>query len=152
MRRKDKEINDEEEIEQILEKSLVCRIALGDDGRPYLVPMNFGYKDQCLYLHSASEGRKIEILKRNNRICFQMDCGVELVKADQPCRWGMKYSSVIGSGKARFIVDYHEKIRALDVIMQKYDTDQIFQYDEQIVRDLTVLQVEISELTSKMSR
>lgn len=152
MRRKDKEIDNKEKIEQILEKSAVCRIALCDQGRPYLVPMNFGYQNHCLYLHSASEGRKVEILRRNNSICFQMDCGVELVKADQPCKWGMKYSSVIGSGKARFIEDYQEKIMALDVIMQKYDPGRIFHYDEQIVRDLTVLKVEISELTGKMSR
>lgn len=66
MRRKDKEINDEKKIEQILKKSAICRIALCDQGRPYLVPMNFGYKKNCLYPQSASEGRKIGILRSKN--------------------------------------------------------------------------------------
>ncbi|MCE5213461.1 MAG: pyridoxamine 5'-phosphate oxidase family protein [Methanobacterium sp.] len=151
MRRKDKEIIDEKVIKQILEKSLICRIALCDRGRPYLVPMNFGFKNNRLYLHSASEGRKIEILRRNNNVCFEMDSGIKVVKAEKPCQWGMKYSSIIGTGKARFIEDFQKKIEAINIIMQKYAPNRIFRYDDEMVKDVCILIVEIDELTGKMS-
>lgn len=69
MRRTDKEILDQALLEKILIEELVCRIALNDNGKPYLVPMIFGYQDHCLFLHSATAGRKIDILKKNNEIC-----------------------------------------------------------------------------------
>ena len=72
MRRSDKEINDPKTILRIIEEAEVCRIALSDGEKPYIVPMNFGYKDNSLYLHSASEGEKIDILKSNNNICFHV--------------------------------------------------------------------------------
>lgn len=80
-----------------------------------------------------------------------MEYGTELVKAKKPCQWGMKYYSIIGSGKARFIEDYKEKIKALDIIMQKYTPDQIFKYDDQMVEAVSIIIIEIDELTGKKS-
>lgn len=151
MRRSDKEIKDEKILKIILEKALICRIALCDDGEPYIIPMNFGFKDNYIYLHSASEGRKIELLRRNNGVCFEMEYKTELLKDKKPCQWGMKYYSIIGWGKAKFIEDFNEKIKALDIIMDKYAPNQIFQYDDQMVKILSILKVEINELTGKMS-
>ncbi len=59
MRRKDKEIKDEKEIESVISKCDVCRIALCENNSPYVVPVCFGYRDNCLYFHSASYGKKI---------------------------------------------------------------------------------------------
>ncbi len=123
MRRKDKEIEDKKEIESIISKSDVCRIALSENNSPYLVPMCFGYRDNCLYFHSASDGKKIDIIKKNNRVCFEFDTHEGLIKSENPCDWDMKYHSVVGSGKAFFIEDPDEKTRALNIIEEHYSGD-----------------------------
>lgn len=153
MRRSDKEIKDKNCIEGILKKALVCRIAICDNETPYIVPMNFGFKDNCLYLHSASEGLKIDMIRKNNRICFEADIETEILTADNACNWGMKYYSVIGFGKAHFIEENNEKRNALDVIMQKYSSkpDETFEYSKSSLDKIIVINVEIESLTGKKS-
>ncbi|MGI6464195.1 pyridoxamine 5'-phosphate oxidase family protein [Methanobacterium sp.] len=97
-RRSDKEIKDPEIIQEILNQSPACRIALCDNGKPYIVPMKFAYHDHSLYLHSAINGRKIDILRKNNNICSKWNTEIGLVQSETPCDWGMNYMSVIGSG------------------------------------------------------
>lgn len=72
---------------------------------PYIVPVCFGYKDNCQYFHSAADGKKIDMIKKNNRVCFEFDTREGLIKSENPCDWDMKYHSVVGSGKAFFIED-----------------------------------------------
>jgi len=120
MRRKDKEIKDIMEIESIIEKSNVCRIALSENHSPYIIPVCFGYKDNCLYFHSANAGKKIDIIKKNNNICFEFDDYRGLLISENPCDWDIKYLSVIGYGKASFIHDFDEKIKALSIIIEHY--------------------------------
>jgi len=153
MRRSDKEINDSTTIQWILERAKVCRIALCHDNKPYIVPMNFGFKDNYLYLHSASEGQKIDILNKNNNICFEVDIKNELVKSDTACNWVMKYYSVIGHGKAQFIKDIEGKKEALNIIMQKYDpkNSKSYEYTENALNKTSVIKGEILELTGKKS-
>ena len=153
MRRSDKEIKDKKCIEWILKKATVCRIALCNNNNPYIVPMNFGFKDNCLYLHSASEGQKIDIININNNICFEVDLETEIVTADNACSWGMKYYSIIGFGKAHFIKDNGEKEDALNIIMQKYShkSDKSFEYLKPALDKTTVIKVEIESLTGKKS-
>lgn len=109
MRRREKEIKDIETIKSILQEAQVCRLALSNNNIPYIIPMNFGFKDNILYLHSAKEGSKIEILKKNNNICFEVDIKNELIKSKTPCDWSMKYYSVIGMGKVYFVNDFEGK-------------------------------------------
>lgn len=149
MRRSDKQIKDRKIIEQIFGEAMVCRLALCDDGKPYIIPLNFGFENNHLYFHSASQGRKIEILKKNNNTCFEIDTKTELLKADEPCKWGMKYHSIIGFGKITFLENFKDKIKALNIIMDKYAPKQVFQYDESIVESLTIMELEISDLTGK---
>lgn len=151
MRRSDKEIKDPEVIQEIIREADVCRIALIDGNEPYVVPMNFGYKDNILYLHSASEGRKIEILKQNNHICFQMDIKTELVASESPCKWGMKYLSLIGQGQAYLLNNIHEKKDALDVIMGKYSPEATFEYSNDAINKVVVIKVNIDSITGKKS-
>lgn len=157
MRRSDKEIKDPEILREILNQSEVCRIALCDGEKPYLVPMNFAYSENRLYLHSATSGRKINILKENNNICFQMDIKTQMVRSENPCNWGMKYLSVIGSGKAHLIDDILGKKEALDIIMAKYSQksiesdEQLFEYSEQSLNNVLVIRVEVEEITGKKS-
>jgi nitroimidazol reductase NimA-like FMN-containing flavoprotein (pyridoxamine 5'-phosphate oxidase superfamily) len=150
MRRKEKEITEKSEIESIMHKSLVCRLGLADNGTPYIVPLCFGYKDNCLYFHSAREGRKIDLLRRNNAVCFEFDSDLEIQAAKAACDWGMKYRSVIGYGRASFIDDRDAKRKALDVIMTQY-SDGVFEYSEKAFEKMLVIKVEIESMTGKKS-
>ncbi|MDO5835787.1 MAG: pyridoxamine 5'-phosphate oxidase family protein [Methanobacterium sp.] len=150
MRRSDKEINSQRLILKILEEAEVCRIALCEHGKPYIVPMNFGFVDKTLYLHSATSGRKIEIIAKNNNVCFQMDIKTQLVTAENPCNWGMRYLSVIGSGQAQLINDQQDKMEALDIIMSKY-SEKSFEYSPEALDSIMVIKVEIEEITGKKS-
>ena len=153
MRRNDKEIKDKKCMEQILKKATVCRIALCDKNKPYIVPMNFGFNDKFIYLHSAHEGRKIDLIRKNNNICFETDIVTEVISSDNACSWGMKYYSVIGSGKAHFIEDSNEKVNALDTIMQKYshNSHKSFEYSKEALDKTAVIKVEVESLTGKKS-
>ncbi len=150
MRRKEKEIKDKAEIESIIRNSLVCRLGMADNGTPYIVPLCFGYKDNCLYFHSAREGRKIEMLKRNNAVCFEFDGNLEVEAGKAACDWGMQYRSVIGYGRASFVEDPEEQRMALDAIMAQY-ADGAFEYSEKALGKVLVIKVEIESMTGKKS-
>lgn len=117
MRRKDREVRDIKEIINILEKCKTAHVAMIDNGMPYVVPLSYGYVlengELTLYFHSAKEGRKIDILKENNKVCFDISCEGEPLHAETPCNSGYYYSSIIGNGQAEFIEDIEESCKAL---------------------------------------
>lgn len=151
MRRKDKEIKDKKEIELIINKANVCRIALSDNNIPYIVPVNFGYKDNSLYIHSATEGKKIEIIKKNNNVCFEIDIVHEILQGKLACHTTMKYYSVIGYGKAYLIDDSEEKIKALNIIIEHYLPEIPHEYSEKFLKKLLIIKVKIDYMTGKKS-
>lgn len=151
MRRKEKEITDMAIITKILNEAQTIRLAMCDEGEPYLVAMNFAYEDGCLLMHSAKEGRKIDVLKKNNRVAFQMDTGVELMLDAQACRCGTKYLSVFGTGRAFFIDEKALKIKALDAIMTKHAGKISFQYPSDLLDRTLVIKVEVDSMTGKKS-
>jgi nitroimidazol reductase NimA-like FMN-containing flavoprotein (pyridoxamine 5'-phosphate oxidase superfamily) len=114
------------------------------------VPLCFGYEEVFLYFHAAHEGKKIEIIKKNNCVCFEFDANAELVEEQQACDWGMKYQSVIGFGTAVFIDDVEEKRRALDIIMRQY-SNRSFSFPEHALAGTTVIRVAIESMTGKQS-
>jgi len=148
MRRKDQEINDIGAIEDIIRKGQVCRLALSENERPYIVPLCFGYKDNNLYFHTALEGKKIDILRKNNNVCFEIDIDQELVKGKKACNCSMKYRSVIGFGKAELIEDIDSKRKAFNIIMQNY-LEGFFKYPEESIQNTVIIKVEIESMTGK---
>ena len=150
MRRKDKEINDIALIEDIIFKARVCRLALYENAQPYIVPLCFGYKDNILYFHSAPEGKKLDILRNNNKVCFEFDTDHELVMGEKACGCSMKYRSVIGFGKAKFVEDIESKRRALDIIMHHY-SDGSFEYPRESIQKTVIITVEVETMTGKKS-
>ena len=152
MRRSEKEVKDIVEIEEVLGRAMICRLGLCIDNIPYVVPMNFAYMNNCLYLHSAKEGKKIDIIRQNPNVCFEVEEDTELVKGGAvACRWGMKFKSVIGFGTASLIEDKAEKKKALDLIMQQYSDEKNFKYKDEQVDAVTVLQIRITEMSCKKS-
>ncbi len=150
MRRKEKEIIDIKEIEKFLHQSNVCRLAMVDGDKPYMVPMNFGYQDGYLFFHSAKQGRKIDLLQKNPNVCFEFDQLIKFKKAKIACDWGVEYKSVIGSGRARLLENLEEKIDALNIIMSQY-SDRTFEYPEEMLEKTAVIKVQIDSMTGKQS-
>jgi len=150
MRRKEKEIKGTADIEQILNRAFVCRLGLCDNGRPYVVPLCFGYEDNALYIHCAKEGKKLDIIRENNNVCFEVDIDSQVIKAAQACRFGVRYKSVIGFGRARLIEDAELKRRGLDAIMQRFSKGP-FEYSQEDLEKTMVVKVEIESMTGKIS-
>jgi len=150
MRRKEQEITDKAAIESIIAKSTVCRLALSEDSRPYIVPLCFGYEDNALYFHTAGKGKKINILKKNNKVCFEFDCDHELVTDETACKWSMKYRSVVGFGKASLLEDLESKHKALDSIMQHYG-GRPSGYSKAAMDKTLIIKVEIESMAGKYS-
>ena len=151
MRRKDREIRDRDAIDAIIRRCRVCRLGMCDNGQPYVVPMSFGYDGQCVYLHAATDGRKLDILRRNSRVCFEFDILDEVIPADAACNWGMRYESVIGFGVAEIVTESGARRVALDHIMGQYSSDA-WTYDEQQLAGTLVIRISIEEVTGKARR
>ena len=150
MRREEKEIQDPSRVEKILKQAQICRLAMVDKDVPYVVPLNFGYRDGALYFHSAKKGRKIDLIHHNPNVCFEVDELIRLKKAKQACDWGVDYQSVIGTGRAVFLEDVQEKKKALDVIMAQY-SGRPFDYPVKMLEKTAVIKVLISQMTGKQS-
>jgi hypothetical protein len=150
MRRADKEITSKTEIEGILERGRVCHLGLCDNGSPYVVPVNYGYSDGCLYIHSAVSGRKIEILRGNNLISFNIYVDESIRESAAACNWTMKYCSVMGAGKAHILEGRDEKIEALRLIMRHYSAGE-YQFDPAAVDKVLIIKIVIDDLTGKKS-
>ncbi len=141
----------QEEMERIIHKCDVCYIGMIDkNNEPYVLPFNFGYKDNAIYLHSAKAGKKIDILKNNNKVCvaFSTDHALKWVNEEVACSWGMKYRSVLAYGKVHFIDDYDERVEALNVIMSNY-SDQKFEYSKPAVIDVQPYKVVIEQMDGR---
>ncbi len=151
MRRSDRAITDPQELESVLREGAVCRMGLCDEGKPYVVPMNYGYRDGSVFLHSAAEGRKIDILRRNPSVCLEFEKDVELVPAEAACSFSMKYRSVIASGKAVFLEGTEEKSFGLNAIMLQY-TSREFVFPPQALEKIVVLRVDLEECSGKHNR
>ena len=150
MRRNDKQINDIAVVHDILSRGMFCRLGLCEGDMPYVVPACFGYEDNALYFHCAKEGKKLDILRKNNNVCFEVEVDCKIVEADQACDWGMGYKSVIGFGKAVFVEDVELKRKGLDVIMRHYSGGS-FEYSVDAVENTVVIKVEIESMTGKQS-
>jgi len=150
MRRKEKEIVDTKVIDEIIDSAQVCRLGLSDGNVPYIVPLCFGYKDRILYFHSAADGKKVETIKKNPNVCFEFEHNIEVLQAEELCKWGMKYQSIIGYGKAVFIESLEEKKEALNIIMNQY-TEGCFSFQDSHIQNTIVFKVIIDTMTGKQS-
>ena len=150
MRREEKEITDIAEIEKVIKKATCCRIGLVDEDEPYVVPVCFGYERNAIYFHGALEGRKAELIKKNNKVCFEIDTDVAVVKSEKPCGWTMKYKSVIGVGRASILENDEEKAQALKLIMKQCSEGE-FSFSNSAPDSVLVVKVNIESITGKQS-
>lgn len=155
MRKKDREITRKEDFLRILEACDSCRVAFCYNNIPYIVPMNYGYtyeEDQLiLYFHSGLSGKKLEMIKENSQVCFQMDCSHELIHDEIPCRYTMKFESMVGQGKMFILTEEDEKVEALQHIMRKYAPHKRFEFEAKHARVILGLKLVVEEMTGRRS-
>ena len=154
MRRSDREITDFSDILAIINSCKVIRLAMVDHGKPYLVPLNFGViaSDETLtfYCHSALEGRKIDILRENPEVFFELDTAHQLVLSDDPCHSGFRYASVMGDGVAEFLSG-EEKLLALSALMRQQAGREIVFTEEQ-AQMVAVFAIRVKSVTAKQRK
>lgn len=149
MHRSNNEITDKRIIEEILAGSDICRIAIMDAEYPYIVPFNYGYSDNALYFHSATKGKKLDLLRRNNKVCFEITYSSEIVKGEISCDWSTKYRSVIGYGTIEIISDLQEMEKGLDIIMNHYGKTENNTYNAKSIKKMFILKLSIESMTGK---
>ncbi|KAJ5078475.1 cytoplasmic protein-related [Anaeramoeba ignava] len=153
LRKKQKEMKDRKEIEEVIEKSKVCRLGLSVENKPYVVPMSFGYANNTLYFHSNPKGKKMEYLKKNSYVCFEFDSNVKIVEETLPCHWTCHFESVIGYGHVSFVEDVDEKKKAMDIIMKQYGWESKSNlYDPQSFKVAKVFKLKIDSITGKKNK
>ena len=150
MRRKDREIWDLDQLEDILKECDAVRIAAQDEAGLFIVPMNFGYQDGVIYLHSGSTGSSIDMLAKNNRVCITFSVDHELVfqHPKVACSYRMRAKSVICRGRVNFIEDLEEKREALNILMRHYSSRE-FVYSDPAVRNVKIWEIPIENVTAK---
>jgi nitroimidazol reductase NimA-like FMN-containing flavoprotein (pyridoxamine 5'-phosphate oxidase superfamily) len=151
MRRLDKEIKDEAVIREILEKSDLCRLGFVDNDEAYIVPVNYACEGITIYFHSAPAGRKIELMKKNNRVSFEIEHTAEIITGELPCSFTSRYRSVMGRGILSIENDPALKKQAMDLIMQKYGAEIELNYDEKVFSRMIIIKLQIQSLTGKQS-
>lgn len=152
MRRKDRAVDLKEDIERIIEKAEVLRIAFSTNQQPYIVPVNFGYHENAFYFHCAKVGKKLDLIKTNPKVAFELEGHVELIKGDVPCKFTMAYESVLGSGTASIIDNNQEKIAGLNYIMKQYSDQIVLKYNKDLVERIVIVKIDVNEMTGKKSK
>ncbi len=151
MRRKDREITDFHEIIEIIKKCDVCRIALNDEEFPYIVPMNFGLdvegEQVYFYFHAAMEGKKLELIEKDNRATFEMDCDHKFILYEERMSCTMGYASVIGHGYIENVAD-EDKYEALKILMRQYHAED-FKFNTDMMKVTKVLRMRVTDMVGK---
>ena len=155
MRRKDREITDRSEIDVLLLRAKVCRVAFAVNEEPYIVPLSHGYNAEAgaLFFHTAKEGKKIECIETNPRVCFEVEGNVEVKEGDERgCSWGVRYESVIGFGTFVELLTSEEKTDALRFTMrQQANQDADWTFAQKMVDATRVWRLDIESMTGKRS-
>ncbi len=150
--RRELEVTDIAEIKEILDKSMIVHIGMIDGDEPYVVPMNYGYTLEdgvlCLYLHGATMGRKTEIMKKNPKVFFEMECDITPFEGKVACQYGTAYASVMGLGRAEILEDIEEQKAGLSQFM-KTQTGKDFVFEDRMMTMVNVIKITATEFTAK---
>ena len=150
--KRERQVTDPAQIRHILDTGKVLHLGLAVNDEPYVVPMNYGYvmeEDRLvLYLHSALQGKKLDMIRKNPRVFFEIDCDLMPFEGRVPCQYGLVYSSIMGHGTATIVEDVEEKKQAMKVLM-KTQTGKDFSFEDRLVSIVAVIRIDVSEYTAK---
>lgn len=144
-------LEDQTDIDEIIKGCRTCFLGLcGENNQPYVVPMNFGYADGVIYLHSGPEGRKWDLMTKNPKACVTFCLGDELAYQDEhvACSWRMKSKSVIAEGRLEFIDDFDQKLEVMHILMGQY-SDKKFKFNAPAIQNVGVFKLNIEKIQGK---
>ena len=152
MTKREQQVTDPAQIAHILDTGKVLHLGLAVDNEPYVVPMNYGYTLEegrlVLYLHSALQGKKLDMIRANSKVFFEIDCDLMPFEGRVPCQYGLVYSSIMGRGEAVLVEDVEEKKRAMSLLM-KTQTGKDFSFEDRLVSIVAVIRIDAAEYTAK---
>lgn len=148
MRKAEREIKDRDEIEALLREANLVYLGLWDGEQVYVVPLNYGYRGNALYVHSALEGRKIDLLKRHPQVSFTITVRQGIIEGEKGCAWSNAFCSLMGTGKAVFLEGLEAKTDGLNALMAQF-TDKPQEYSDEVIAKTAVIRIDIEELTGK---
>lgn len=153
IRRKDREVTDDVQIDDIISRCDCCRLALADGVQPYIVPLNFGFMREdgaaVFYFHSAAEGRKLDLIRKNGCAGFELDTNHLLHTHETACGHSFRFQSVIGTGLVRLVDDPAEKVRALRLLMRHHTGKDDWHFEDGMVDRVAVIRLNVRELCCK---
>ena len=147
---RESKITDLHEMEEIINRAEVCHIAFVDGDKPYVLPFNFGYESKTIYIHSASVGKKTEIVKHNNNVCINFNIDHELFfrTKEVACSYGMRFKSVVANGTIHLLDDYDRKVHAMHIIMKKHSLGE-FTFNAPAINNINVYKIIITNISGK---
>ncbi len=152
MTRREREVTDINEIIKILDDAKVLHLGLVDGDEPYVVPMNYGYTmadgKLTIYLHGARRGRKLDLVRANPKVFFEMESGIVPFEGEIACKYGITYSSVMGRGIAEILEDVEEKKAGLSALM-KTQTGKDFVFEDKMADIVSVIRINVIDFTAK---
>jgi len=155
-RRRDKEVQDLAAVQDVLARGEVARIAMVTPEGPYVVPVSYavlpaeGGEPLRLVVHGAREGRKVEALRKDPRVCVEVSVDVATVQAVRACDVTVRYRSVIAFGRAAFLEDRVARARAIAAIADRY-APGLPPIDDAEARKIAILEIRIESATCKVS-
>jgi nitroimidazol reductase NimA-like FMN-containing flavoprotein (pyridoxamine 5'-phosphate oxidase superfamily) len=143
-------IENREEIEAVIKSCKTCFVAMSENDRPYVLPMNFALDGDAVILHSAQSGRMWEMLQKNPKVCINWTLGEELAWQDERvgCSYRVKSKSAIVEGSVEIVDDYDEKVRCLELLMAQY-SDREFKFNAPAVKNVGIIKVKIQHISAK---
>jgi len=148
---KNRALSNTRDLLDIIQSCDVCYVSMVDnENKPYVIPMNFGFADNTILLHSAKQGKKIEILKNKPNVCivFSTDHQLRWQNEDVACSWSMKYRSVLAYGKVNFVDDIAEKQTLLHQFMKHYSPKE-FKYSKPSLEEVQVIKVPVDKMEGR---
>ncbi|MBQ8502665.1 MAG: pyridoxamine 5'-phosphate oxidase family protein [Clostridia bacterium] len=153
MRRSDRQVTDDNKIDEIIRRCTSIRLGFNDNGKVYIVPMSFGFcrenGERVFYFHSASSGRKIDLIKASDYASFQMDCDGRIYGEDTACTYTTSFKSIFGEGRTEILEEKEDKLKALNVLMAQYTEKSDWTFDERYLPKMCVFRLTVTELSCK---
>ena len=153
MRRKNRQVLEENRIDEIIRACDCCRIGLADEDEVYIVPLNFGYVNEngsrIFYFHSAKEGRKLDLIRKTGRGGFELDTNHQIKSGENACDYAFRYQSVIGKGKIEVLENPEEREKGLRAIMEHYTGKSDWTFGEKSLSATAVIKLMVEEICCK---
>lgn len=157
MNRRERQIRSTEEILDVMEQCVVCRLAIHDGDGIYIVPLNFCYEniaetdDIRLWFHGALHGKKLTLLQENPEVGFEMDCNIQLIESATPCSFSYTYSSLTGKGTAVMVDDndVETKKKALSLMLRHHAAVENPDIPDERLKFVKVFFVDVQEISGK---